>query len=57
MTRLSNEIVVPIVSELGLYDRELIKKTGKNLRQIAAVSVGARQKLKWPNRFLLYQRP
>ncbi len=41
MTRLSSEIVVPIVSELDLYDRELIKKTGKNLRQIAAVSVGA----------------
>jgi pyrrolysine biosynthesis protein PylD len=40
MTRLSGEIVAPIISELDLYDRELNKKTGKNLRQIAAESVG-----------------
>jgi pyrrolysine biosynthesis protein PylD len=40
MTRLSSDIVAPIISELDHYDRELIKKTGKNLRQIAAVSVG-----------------
>jgi pyrrolysine biosynthesis protein PylD len=40
MTRLSSEIVVPIVTALDRYDRELIKKTGKNLRCIAADSTG-----------------
>jgi pyrrolysine biosynthesis protein PylD len=41
MTRLSGKIVAPIIAKLDLYDSELHKKTGKNLRQIAAESVGA----------------
>ncbi|UCB45375.1 MAG: 3-methylornithyl-N6-L-lysine dehydrogenase PylD [Spirochaetota bacterium] len=40
MTRLTSEIVIPLISELDRYDRELNKKTGKNLKQIAAESVG-----------------
>ena len=39
MTRLTSEIVAPIISGLDLYDTELKKKTGKNLRQIAAGSI------------------
>jgi pyrrolysine biosynthesis protein PylD len=40
MTRLTSEIVIPLISELDQYDRELIRKTGKSLRHLAADSIG-----------------